>query len=57
MFPTMKVQNERLQGVVATVKEHINYYEAVVNPVSIKFYFFDSDNPDFDRQFDELRKK
>ncbi|KJE49631.1 peptidase [Acidiplasma sp. MBA-1] len=53
----MKVQNERLQGVVATVKEHINYYEAVVNPVSIKFYFFDSDNPDFDRQFDELRKK
>ncbi len=56
MFPTVKVENENLNNVVDTVKQHLNYYEVNVNPMSIKFLFFDSDNPNIDENFDEIRK-
>ncbi len=56
MFPSVKVENQKLGYIVDTVKSKINYYEANVNPTSVKFTFFESDNPDIDEKFDELRK-
>ncbi len=56
MFPSVKVENEKLEYIVDTVKSKINYYEVHANPMSVRFTFFGSDNPDIDQQFDELRK-
>ncbi|MGC8608543.1 MAG: site-2 protease family protein [Thermoplasmata archaeon] len=57
MDQTVKVQSEDLEYVVNVVKSKINVYDVVVNPVSIKFYFFDSDNPDIDGSFDAIRRE
>lgn len=53
---TMKIQNEDLPGVVRSVKSYINTYEVEVNPVSIRFFFFKSDNADIHEKFDKLRQ-
>lgn len=52
----VKIQSADLEDVVKTVKGFINTYEVDVNPLSIRFFFFKSDNPDLTEQFDELRK-
>lgn len=51
----VKVESEDLGNVVSTVKSYINVYEMDVNPLSIRFFFFLSDNPDISGQFDQLR--
>jgi len=56
MFPSIKIENEKLEYIVNTVKSKINYYEVNVNPAKVKFTFFESDNPDLNEKFDELRK-
>ncbi|MEM0139936.1 MAG: site-2 protease family protein [Ferroplasma sp.] len=57
MFPNIRIENEKMQEVVDIVNSKFNIYETVVNPTGIKFIFFDSDNPDINRSFDELRKE
>lgn len=52
---TVRIQSDDLENVVRTVKSHINVYETDVNPLSIRFFFFLSDNPDLTEQFDSLR--
>ncbi len=56
MFPNIRAENEKMEEVVEIVKSKFNIYEITVNPASIKFIFFDSDNPDINGSFDELRK-
>lgn len=53
---TVRVQNENLENIVRTVKSYVNIYEMDVNPVSVRFSFFLSDNPDISERFDELRQ-
>ncbi|AAT42828.1 site-2 protease family protein [Picrophilus oshimae] len=52
----VKVQSDDLEYVVSTVRSYINSYETDVNPLYIRFYFFESDNPLLDENFDEIRK-
>ena len=56
MFQSVRVENENMDKVIDIVKSKINTYEVLANPASMKFLFFDSDNPDINTQFDELRK-
>jgi membrane-associated protease RseP (regulator of RpoE activity) len=56
MLQSVKIENENMKDVIETVKSKINTYEVIANPASIKFLFFDSDNPDINKRFDELRK-
>ncbi|MCL5731486.1 MAG: site-2 protease family protein [Candidatus Thermoplasmatota archaeon] len=50
-----KVKSEELNYVVDTVNSYIVTYEVHVSPVSIIFFYLDSDNPDFSTKFDQLR--
>ncbi|MHB8395591.1 MAG: site-2 protease family protein [Thermoplasmataceae archaeon] len=52
-----KMQNENFQKVVDIVKDKITAYEIEVNPVTLVFHYFRSDNPLMDEKFDELRKE
>ena len=52
---TVRIQSEDLEKVVRTVRSYINVYETDVNPLSIRFFFFLSDNPDLTNEFDKLR--
>lgn len=56
MEQTIKVQNEDLKYVVSVVTSRINVYDIIVDPISVKFYFFDSDNPNIDDAFDYIRR-
>lgn len=53
---TMRFQSEDLEDVVRTVKSYVNVYEMDVNPLSVRFFFFLSDNPDLTQSFDDLRR-
>ncbi len=53
----MKIQNKDLEEVVKTVRSYVNTYEVQVNPVSIRFQFFKSDNTDIHEEFDKLRQE
>lgn len=50
-----RVQSEDLQYVVNVVSSRLNTYDIQVNPLSIRFYYFDSDNPDLSKAFDDIR--
>ncbi len=54
---TGKVKSEELEFVVEAVNRHIVTYEAHVSPVSVIFFYLDSDNPDFVAKFDDLRQE
>ena len=51
------MQSEDLKYVVGVVKNHLNAYDIQVTPVSVRFYYINSDNPDLDNAFDEIRKE
>lgn len=51
----VRVQSEDLEKVVRTVKSYVNVYEVDVNPLSVRFFFFKSDNPNLSDDFDHLR--
>ena len=53
----IKVQSDDLEYVVDFVKSKLVTYDVVVDPISIKFYYFNSDNPDLTEAFDEIRKE
>ncbi len=53
----VKVQSDDLEYLVDFVKSKIITYDVVVDPVSIKFYYFNSDNPNLSEAFDEIRKE
>ena len=52
-----KMQSDDLEYVVSTVKQYLNAYDIQVTPVNVKFLYVNSDNPDIDRAFDEIRKE
>lgn len=52
-----RVQSEDLQYVVNVVSSRLNTYDIQANPVSIRFYYFNSDNPDLFETFDQIRKE
>ncbi len=51
----VKIESDDLEYVVRTVKSYINVYEMDVNPLSIRFFFFQSDNPGLSEEFDKMR--
>lgn len=50
-----RVQSEDLQYVVETVSNHLISYDIQVNPLSVRFYYVNSDNPDLSGSFDKIR--
>ena len=54
-FKEAKVQSDDLQYVVGVVSNKLTTYDIQVNPLSIRFYYFKSDNPDLFNAFDEIR--
>ena len=50
-----KVQSDDLRYVVDVVKNHLTSYDIQVNPLSVRFYYVNSDNPDLFNAFDEIR--
>lgn len=50
-----KVQSEDLRYVVDTVSSRLTTYDILVNPLSVRFYYFNSDNPDLSEIFDQIR--
>ncbi|MCL4330566.1 MAG: site-2 protease family protein [Candidatus Thermoplasmatota archaeon] len=54
---TIRSQNENLEYVVNLVKSRIIVYDVQVNPVSLVFFYLDSENPNFEEEFDEIRKE
>ncbi|BAB59397.1 hypothetical protein [Thermoplasma volcanium GSS1] len=57
MEPNIKVQSEDLRYIVQVVTSKIKVYDIIVDPVSVKFYFFDSDNEGIDASFDYIRRE
>ncbi len=53
----VELENPKVGEIVDLVHEYINTYEVEVNPLSIKFNFLDSDNPDITRQFSKLSQE
>ena len=51
----IRVQSDDLSYVVDFVKSKINTYDIQASPMDLKFYYFDSDNPDIEKAFDEIR--
>ncbi|HLH85267.1 MAG TPA: site-2 protease family protein, partial [Thermoplasmataceae archaeon] len=51
----VRVQSEDLGYVVDLVKRWILPYEVQVTPISIRFYYVNSDNPNLSEAFDEIR--
>ena len=51
------MQSEDLEYVVRVVRDHLNAYDIQATPVNIRFYYINSDNPDIDNAFDEIRKE
>lgn len=50
-----RVQSDDLQYVINTVSSRLHTYDIQVNPVSVRFYYFNSDNPDLAESFDQIR--
>lgn len=53
----MKVQSADLQYVVDVITSKIYTYDIQVNPLSLRFFFFLSDNPNLTEAFDDVRKE
>lgn len=51
----IKVQSDDLAYVVDFVKSKINTYDVQASPMNLRFYYFESDNPDIEHAFDEIR--
>ena len=47
--------DERIRHVLDEVKSRFNIYETLVEPNLLRFYFLDSENPEFGKAFDSLR--
>lgn len=54
-FSHTRVQSDDLQYIVDTVSTHLMTYDIQVNPLSIRFYYVNSDNPDLSNSFDQIR--
>ena len=52
-----RVQSDDLEYIVKVVKSKLIAYDIQVNPVSVRFYYVNSDNPDLGGSFDEIRKE
>lgn len=52
-----RIQSEDLEYIVNFVKQHLNTYDIQVTPVTVRFYYVNSDNPNLDTEFDEIRKE
>jgi membrane-associated protease RseP (regulator of RpoE activity) len=50
-----RVQSDDLQYVVDAFTSRLHTYDVQANPVSIRFYYFNSDNPDLFEAFDKIR--
>lgn len=55
--PTLRVQSDDLSYVVDVVKSRVNTYDIQANPLSVRFFYFLSDNPNLTEAFDEIRKE
>ncbi|WP_393971539.1 site-2 protease family protein [Oxyplasma meridianum] len=51
----IRVQSDDLSYVVGFVKSKVNTYDIQAGPMDIKFYYFESDNPNIEKAFDEIR--
>ena len=51
-----RIQSDDLEYVVSKVNQHLNSYDVQVTPVSVRFFYVSSDNPDIAGAFDEIRK-
>lgn len=51
----ISVQSTDLWYVVDFVKSKINTYDIQASPMDLKFYYFESDNPNIEKAFDEIR--
>ena len=51
----IKVQSDDLAYVVDFVKSKINTYDIQAGPMNLRFYYFESDNPNIEQAFDEIR--
>lgn len=50
-----RVQSQDLEYVVGVVSSHLNSYDIQVNPLTVRFYYVNSDNPDLFSSFDDIR--
>ncbi len=50
----VELENPKAREVVNIVNQFINSYEIEINPLSIKFNFLDTDNPDISKRFTEM---
>ena len=53
----VRVQSEDLEYIVNTVKSKIQTYEIMVSPTDVKFFYFNSDNPNMSESFDQVRQE
>lgn len=53
----VELENPKVKEVVEIVHKYINTYEVEVNPLSVKFNFLDSDNPNITREFQTLNQE
>ncbi len=54
-YEQTRVQSDDLQYVVGVVKDRLTTYDIQVNPLSVRFYYFNSDNPALTEAFDHIR--
>ena len=47
----IKVQSDDLAYVVDFVKSKINTYDIQASPMNLRFYYFESDNPNIEQTF------
>lgn len=50
-----RVQSDDLQYVVGVVNSRLVSYDIQVNPLTVRFYYVNSDNPDLFEAFDQIR--
>lgn len=50
-----RVQSDDLKYVVDVVSSRLTSYDIQVNPLSVRFYYVNSDNPDLSNAFDQIR--
>ncbi|MGP6240132.1 site-2 protease family protein [Cuniculiplasma sp. SKW4] len=52
----VELENPSVNRIVSIVKQYVDSYEIEVSPLSIRFKFLDSDNPDISKKFSELNR-
>jgi membrane-associated protease RseP (regulator of RpoE activity) len=52
----VELENPAVNQIVSLVREYVDSYEIEVSPVSIKFKFLQSDNPEIQKKFSDLNR-